>query len=317
MVEPEDGEDTSQDAADLVEFEVRLPVAKTTTTAAQEPAHAAQDLPDGANLEPVPKANEVAPVQDEQARDEVEAGAPIPRSRLAIQIPAPNKEVQVQKQVPEVAKPVAKPAANPVAKPAAKPVAKPAAKPEVVKPVVIPVAKPAAKPEVVKPVLATSDKKANTSAAKVTRAKSTDDDDNFMIESDNVDDNLYSSESDSTTTSGSTETPSEEPLAKAKQPIKPAPPQPKLKFSSSSSSNDPGPPVQTKPDYLADKPGPGAKPDNVAKPVVKIESDSDSPPARRPGGPMGLANNFSPQGAVEDLDISGPENELDDDDFWN
>ena len=141
--------------------------------------------------------------------------------------------------------------------------------------------------------------------------KLNDEDENFMIESDNVDENLYSSESETTTSTRSTTTSTDPGAAK-----KPAPVQPKLKFSSTSSSIDA--PVKTKPTLPEpSKIGPPAiKPENQTKSIVHLDSDSDSPPpVRRSGGVAAIK--FSPRGPVEDLEISGPENELDDDDFWN
>ena len=85
-------------------------------------------------------------------------------------------------------------------------------------------------------------------------------------------------------------------------------------YNFDTSSQGPGLPVQTQP-TKPENPvasAPASKADNLIKSAVKIESDSDSPPVRR-SGPVG----FMSQAPVEEIEVSGPENELDDDDFWN
>jgi len=148
-----------------------------------------------------------------------------------------------------------------------------------------------------------------------------------MIESDNVDEKLYSSESETTSSSGSTETStSEEKNPKGGvKPIASTPfqqqQQKKLNFSSSSSNSLQEPKRET----TVAKPAVTTKPE-AAKPVqakpanpvqaLNFQSDSDSPEMKQK--PMGATNPyFQSPNVQEEIDISGPENELDDDDFWN
>ena len=290
LVDPEDGEDTSQDAADLV--------------SSHDEVQPANQLQEQQNFCKVELENEQKEIEEQILKvNEPAADPPKPRSRLALPKAAAKNEEQVEKKQevvkPEAAKPV-------VAKPeVAKPVV---AKPEVAKPVV-------AKPEVAKPVNPVSVVKQQVS-------KTTDED--FMIESDNIDENLYSSESDSTTSSDSTETSTSEEKKKKNggkavpgKAVVPVKQPPKLRFSSSSSNNslqEKKGAAQAKPIQPKEKSGP----DKTAQ-AINLESDSDSPEIKQKPQSDGVSKLtfLIPAGNDEDLEISGPENELDDDDFWN
>lgn len=275
LADLEDGEDTSQDAADLVSSHDEVKPAGQNQEQQHDLCKEEKEIE-----EPIMKVNE--PV----------VAAPKPRSRLALP-KTPAKTKDPTEKIPEVTKPEV-------------------AKPEVAKTEVD-------KSEVAKPEIGHPDKSFNpVSASKQQISKTTDED--FMMESDNIDENLYSSESDSTTSSGSTDTStSEDKKTKKGQavPVKPLQQQ-KMRFSSSSSNNS----LHEKKASVQPRPMQPSVKQEAGKPVqaINLESDSDSPEIKQPQPRSGGVSNLTfpiPAGNDADLEISGPENELDDDDFWN
>ena len=295
----EDGEDTSQDAADLVSSHDEVKI----ETAVQEV------IPKYQLIQQVnPQNQRIQPKSPEKQREVPASATPqnpeMPKIKTEEKLPA---KVEVKTTATAALVTVAEPV-KPRSKLALpKAVSKPTAEPKTAekKPVAVIETKP------VKPV-------ANPpQISKLISKPKMEEDENFMIESDNVDENLYSSET--TDSSDSTSDSSSNSDAKKAAASKPEniQPKPKLRFSSSSSLEEKKAPIKPA-NLIQDKP---ANP--VAKPVqapLNLHSDSDSPEMeqKQVSGAARPANLvFTIPQAAEDLDISGPENELDDDDFWN
>ena len=295
----EDGEDTSQDAADLVSSHDEVKI----ETALQEV------IPKYQLIQQLNPQNQLIQPKSPEKQRAVPANNATPQNLEMPKIKTEEKlPAKVEVQTTATAALVT--AAEPV-KPRSKlalpkAVSKPAAEPKTAekKPVAVIETKP------VKPV-------ANPpQISKLISKSKMEEDENFMIESDNVDENLYSSETTDSSDSTSDSSSKDAKKAAASKPEN-IQPKPKLRFSSSSSLEEKKP--QVKPaNLIQDKP---ANP--VAKPVqapLNLHSDSDSPEMeqKQVSGTTRAANLvFTIPQAAEDLDISGPENELDDDDFWN
>ena len=291
----EDGEDTSQDAADLVSSHDEVKIATAV-------------IPQYQLIQQLNPQNQLIQPKSPEKQKSVPANA-TPQN---LEMP----KVKTEEKLP--AKVEVKTTATAALTTAAEPV-KPRSKLALPKAV----SKPAAEPKTAdKKTVAVIEKKPVKPVAnppqisKLISKSKMEEDENFMIESDNVDENLYSSET--TESSDSTDSSSNSDAKKAAA-FKPEniQPKPKLRFSSSSSLEEKKAPIKPV-NLIQDKP---ANP--VAKPVqapLNLHSDSDSPEMeqKQVSGAAKPANLvFTTTQAAEDLDISGPENELDDDDFWN